>query len=93
LADLLTKTTDEVTVQKLTLERFTPADSSQARLLRLLKTIDFIFSPTQQASRSGSKKRQQQDESGVLGLLSRGLSGNRSTSPNGSEVRSINIHM
>ena len=42
LMDILEVTEEEIQVQQLTLERFTPTDSNQAKLLRVLKTIDYI---------------------------------------------------
>lgn len=79
-ADLL------LTVQKLTLDKFTPADSSQARLLRLLKTLDYLLG---RAVDGTDTKQTPQSESSLTNLLvSAGAVTGRSTSPVQSETRS-----
>jgi E3 ubiquitin-protein ligase HUWE1 len=43
LLALLNVTEEDIKIQQLTLESFTPSNSSQAKLLRILKTIDYIY--------------------------------------------------
>jgi E3 ubiquitin-protein ligase HUWE1 len=44
-------------LDSVTLTKFSPASSSQAQLLRLLKTIDYLYNP-----KAGEPKEQEKDD-------------------------------
>lgn len=52
------KMVDEIEIQKLTLSKFSPGDSNQAKLLRVLKTIDYIYTKRKLISDNLSAKNQ-----------------------------------
>ncbi|RIA89170.1 hypothetical protein C1645_825193 [Glomus cerebriforme] len=54
LAQILDKANTGVDVQGVTLSKFSPSSSKQAKLLRVLKTIDYMYSRKQQSNATSS---------------------------------------
>jgi hypothetical protein len=85
VAVLQSPNVDEVTVQKMTLAKFTPTDATQAKFLRILKTIDYIYTKKKMVSGLLSKA----DRTGRAPAVRRGEQWRSAQSPTPSEVASI----
>lgn len=70
LKELLETISRDETVSSATLSKFTPASSSQAKLLRILKTIDFFGTAPKKTGKSTSEKALSPEEEQVKALYS-----------------------
>lgn len=92
LLKILNSTKEEIAVQQLTLETFTPATSNQAKLLRIIKTIDYIYTTKKSALSMQLEKNRSSSVQSLLDFIANGGAGGNgrrsSDSPTPSEVRS-----
>ena len=97
LLALLQSTEEDIKIQKLTLESLTPSNSNQAKLLRILKTMDYIYTTKKTAAPAQAKPEKEgaavADSSDSLDrimgrIVGSGVLGGRrnSNSPSPSEV-------